>query len=350
MNIEVDGHKLIYHPERITQWKTTGDCFPVYVEVGLTNRCNHHCMFCALDYVEHGGADLDIEVICRNLENMASHGVKSIMFAGEGEPLLYKKIGQVVRTSKESGMDVAIASNGALLTPRLAADILPYLSWIRISIDAGNPKTYAQMHGTREDNFEIVMRNIRTAAEIKRQKGYTVVIGTQALLTKPNLNELEQLAHRVKEEGADNIQIKPYSHHPSSKNDLSFDYTAAEEMRVRLEGIASENFQVVYRTNTIDKILGAKEYSHCHGAPFFSLIDAHGNVIPCNLFYGNPEFTYGNINEHLFSEIWGSERRKAVNKKLLDGGVKECRRGCRLDHVNSYLERLINPHPHDNFI
>jgi len=84
--------------------------------------------------------------------------------------------------------------------------------------------------------------------------------------------------------------------------------------------------------------------------PFFTLIDAKGNVIPCNLFYNLPEFYYGNLNEKSFSEIWKSEQRKKVIEKIKETKLSSCRAGCRLDPANKYLKQLKNPHPHVNFI
>ena len=42
---EVDNHKLMYHPERVTEWRERKDCYPIYVEIGPTNACNHRCIF-----------------------------------------------------------------------------------------------------------------------------------------------------------------------------------------------------------------------------------------------------------------------------------------------------------------
>ena len=39
----------IYHPERVSEWLRKGDCYPIYVEIGPTNRCNHHCIFWAFN-------------------------------------------------------------------------------------------------------------------------------------------------------------------------------------------------------------------------------------------------------------------------------------------------------------
>ncbi len=338
MKIQVDNHKLMYHPARVEEWKANGDCAPIYVEVGPTNRCNHRCMFCALDWLEHGGADIDSQVMYRNLENMASYGVKSMMFAGEGEPFLHKDTPGFIQFAKQRGIDVSVTSNGVMYDKAIAEKTLPYLSWLRFSVDAGKPETYSQIHGTRKEDFEKLMDNLKNAAEIKRQNGYQTTIGIQALLTSKSIDEIEMLAKRVKELGADNIQIKPYSHHPSSKNDLSFDFSQAEDIRARLESLGDTNFQVAYRTNTIKRLNEERNYNDCHGLPFFSLIDARGNVIPCNLYYGNSDFYYGNINDQLFSQIWQGEKRKQVLAKICENGIDQCRKGCRLDVINRYLE------------
>jgi len=350
MTIELDNHKLMYHPDRVQEWMEKGYCFPIYLEIGPTNRCNHRCVFCALDYLEHGGADIDSEILCKNLENMAKHGVKSVMFAGEGEPFLHRDISLFLRVAKESGMDVSITSNGVPFTNKKAEQCMPYLSWIRFSVDAGTPETYAEIHGTKKEDFEKVLNNIRYAVDIKRKNNYQATIGIQALLTNKSLSELNLLANIVKKIGADNLQIKPYSHHPASKNDLRFNQDDAEKLRGEFESLNDENFQVIYRTQTIKRLSQERDYKECYGLPFFTLIDSRGNVVPCNLFYGNEEFTYGNINQDLFSNIWMSERRKQVIEKINQKGIDDCRMGCRLDASNRYLERLKNPHPHDDFI
>jgi MoaA/NifB/PqqE/SkfB family radical SAM enzyme len=350
VKIEIDNHKLMYHPERVAKWMEKGDCPPIYVEIGPTNRCNHRCMFCALDWLEHGGRDIKSEVLLENLEDMAKFGVKSIMFAGEGEPFLHKDLSLFVKTAKKNKMDVSITSNGAVFNKEKAEKTIPYLSWIRFSIDAGTPETYAQIHGTRKEDFNRVLENIKYATELKRKNDYEVTIGVQALLTNKSISELICLAKIAKNLGVDNLQIKPYSHHPASKNDLSFNYEESEKIRPELEKLSDQKFQIIYRTNTINRLCEERGYRECHGLPFFSLIDSLGNVIPCNLFYNNPEFIYGNINQKLFSEIWKSERRQDILKKVKGEGIEECRKGCRLDVINRYLERVINPNPHDNFI
>ena len=53
----IDGHKLIYHPRRVTQWLDVGDnwqkarsAYPLYVAPPPVGPCNHRRPFSALYY------------------------------------------------------------------------------------------------------------------------------------------------------------------------------------------------------------------------------------------------------------------------------------------------------------
>lgn len=349
VKIEVDSHKLAYHPKRVSEWCEKGDCFPIYVEIGLTNRCNHRCIFCALDWVNHEGKDIDREVMLRTLKEMASCGVKSVMFAGEGEPLLHKDICLFVKKAKEYGLDVSITTNGVLFDKEMAEKILPCLKWIRFSVDAGTRERYAKIHKASEKDFDKVLENIKNAVKIKKDKKLQVTIGVQILLIPDNIDEIEILAEKLKGLGADNLQVKPYSQHPLSINKFVVDYSKLKPLKEKLNRFNDDSFEVLFRERTMER-LKERDYKECHGLSFFALIDAKGNVIPCNLFYDNPEFGYGNLYEKSFSEIWQEEKRKQVLKKIKEKSIEECREICRLDVVNRYLQRLREPHPHDNFV
>ena len=346
----VDNHKLIYHPERVAEWRENGDCFPIYVEIGLTNSCNHKCIFCALDFLESKGKFINREVMLKTLEELRKGGVKSVMFAGEGEAVLHPDICEFVEKAKESGMDISITTNGVPLTREKIERCLPNLSWIRFSVDSGSPENYSLVHGANSEDFNKVIDNIRECIRLKKERNLDVTIGVQFLVIPHNMGEVVKLAGILKEIGADNLQIKPYSHHPQSLNNLVVDAEGYNKIEEQLKGFNSDNFKIIFRKATAERIRGGIFYHECYGLPFFVLIDAKGNVIPCNLFYNNEEFTYGNLYENSFSEIWGGEKRKEVLRKLRERGCNDCRKGCRLDVINRYLHRLKNPDLHDNFV
>jgi len=350
MQVEVDTHKLMYHPERVAKWLEEGDCPPIYVEIGTTNRCNHRCIFCALDFVSRDESDIDKEIMIKTLEDMASFGVKSVMFAGEGESLLHRDISDFVKQAKRSGLDVALTTNGVLFDREKAEECLSYFSWIRFSVDAGTPQTYNKVHRGGRKDFERIIENIKNAVEVRNSQKLDTVIGVQFLLIPDNIDDVIELANICKRIGVDNLQVKPYSQHPRSVNKFVINYNAYSHLESELKKFESDQFKVLFRKRVMKSLGEEHQYKECHGLSFFALIDAKGNVLPCNLFYDNPEFTYGNLYTKSFSEIWRGKRRREIVEKIKERGIENCRRACRLDSINKYLNRLRNPQPHDNFI
>jgi radical SAM protein with 4Fe4S-binding SPASM domain len=350
MDVDVDNHKLIYHPERVTEWLEKGDCFPIYVEIGITNRCNHRCVFCALDWFEKNPRDMDPEVMKRTLREMAECGVKSVMFAGEGEPSMHRDICEFISYAKSQGLDVALATNGVLFDQEKLEKTLPSLSWVRFSVDAGTPQTYKKIHRGGSKDFDKVLANLRDAVAIKKKDNLPVIIGVQLLLIPDNLDDLVPFVKIFKEIGVDNVQIKPYSQHPLSRNRFCIDYAQYPDIEEKIRQFETLSFQVIFRSKTAQRLSLKREYQICYGLPFYTLIESDGAIIPCNLFHKNPEFCYGNLYDDSFVAIWNGEKRKHILQELIKNKTDYCRDGCRLDAVNRYLYQLKNPHPHVNFI
>ncbi|WP_292369196.1 radical SAM protein [Methanoregula sp. UBA64] len=350
MKVEVDSHKLIYHPERVAEWLRTGDCFPIYIEIGVTNRCNHRCVFCALDWFEKHHQDIDTGVMRRALQEMAKCGIKSVMFAGDGEPTLHRDICDLMTYAKLQGLDVALATNGVLFDKEKLEKSLASLSWVRFSVDAGTSATHKKIHRGGSNDFAKILTNIRDAVAIKKKNNLSVVIGVQFLMIPDNFDDLVPFIEVFREIGVDNVQIKPYSQHPLSKNRYSIEYDRYQSIEDIVRPYENSDFQVIFRSETTQRLMMKRMYHECYGLPFYTLIEADGSVIPCNLFHSNPEFRYGNLNTESFIDIWKGKRRKHILQKLTKNRIEHCRDGCRLDAINRYLWQLKNPHPHVNFI
>ncbi|MDD5012073.1 MAG: radical SAM protein [Candidatus Nanoarchaeia archaeon] len=349
MGSDIDSHKLMYHPERVNDWKKTDDCFPIYVEIELTNCCNHRCTFCGLDWAR-GKNIISSEIMYKLIDELADGGVKSVCFAGAGEPTLHKDLKGFLRKCHSQRIDSSISTNAVLFTKEIAEECMPYLSWIRFSVDAASSKTHALLHGTSESDFEKVKKNIQDAVEIKKKNNYPVVLGVQFLLLPENEKEVIEFVKIFKEIGVDNVQIKPYSQNPNSINKMNIDYQKFDYLEKELAGLSSEKFSVIYRGNRMSQLSHEQDYCECYGLPFFSIITSEGNVMPCHLYFGKEYYSYGNINTKTFKEIWRSARRKEIVEEIKKMGVSHCKKGCRLDSINKYLYRIKNPLPHDNFI
>lgn len=389
----IDGEKMSLHPRRVARWldarddwEKAKDVFPIYVEVSPVGYCNHECTFCGVDYMlaRPEKPQLKPDVMSRLLRDMADGGVLSVMFAGAGEPLLYKPLAEAILEADRVGIDTSITTNGVLLTEAFAkkAFVAERLRWIKVSINAGTPDVYAAIHRTKPEDFERVLRNLDVAVKTRQSLGSRCTIGAQMVAlpetsgtsrerplvrtTFPsNIATAEALARRLRDAGVDYLVVKPYSQHLMSEDTRIYSgtsYRDAESWAAAVRSLSTPTFDVVIRTTTMASVdTTDRGYDRCHATPFhWAYVEADGEVWGCSAYlgrdeggahYGDDRFRYGNVNELPFGEIWRGERRRAnwnyVRNEL---DITACRKNCRMHHVNRYLERVLEPGPHASFV
>jgi radical SAM protein with 4Fe4S-binding SPASM domain len=262
---------------------------------------------------------------------MGKHGVKALMLGGEGEPLLHKNSVDIIKTCKENGINVAITTNGGPMTKKFSEEALKYVTWVKVSIDAGNPEDHAHIHGTSNKDFDMILENIEDALEVKRRQGLKTEIGAQALLFDENMSSVEELAWRLSDLNGElnHFVIKPYTSHPYRK-ERDYEFTGDYS-----EMTFPDDLNVILRKATFDRLDIAREYVECHALDFWSYIASDGEVYSCSNFLGNKKYSYGNINNKLFSDIWKEKSTKDID-------MKNCRAICRMDKVNVYLDKVKN--------
>jgi wyosine [tRNA(Phe)-imidazoG37] synthetase (radical SAM superfamily) len=346
----LDGHKLMYHVERVNDWLKGDDVYPIYVEISPSGACNQRCVFCGLDFMKYQSRFLNTSILADRLQEMGVLGVKAINYSGEGEPLLHKEIDDIILDTKKAGIDVGVTTNGVFLE-RLFS-VLENLTWVKISVNAATKETYTKIH--RSNSFDRVMRNLHTIAGIKRNEDYKCTLGIQFLLLPENFDEVAELAQTVKDIGVDYFVVKPYSRHLQSNNTKydAIKYDQYFSLLSQLEELSDNHFNVVVRWNSMKNWDNPSHYyDRCLALPFWAHIDSGGNVWGCGNHLDDERFYYGNINQQSFEDIWmGGRRKKSLRWVAKDLDTSSCRVNCRMNEINSYLWRLTHPSQHDNFI
>ncbi len=349
--IRMDSHKLIFHPQRVAEWLNGENIYPIELEVGLTNACNHRCIFCAVDYTGYQSTMLDADLFRKNIKEFASKGVKSIIYAGEGEPLLHKNAVDLINETKKLGIDAAMSTNGVLLTKEASKECLASLTWIRFSTAAITDQTYEKIHQCRKGDLQIVLQNMQEAVRVKKDQKAATTIGVQMLLLPDNKDEVLKMAQELRKIGVDYFTVKPFSQHPQSGNILQVDYQEMMDVEKEIKEIETDEYKIYFRAHSMEKLACRREYTQCLALPFMVYIDAKGNLWPCIVFMGKEEWKYGNLYEESFVQIWEGSRRKELIRIFAEMDLeKNCRELCRLDEMNKYLKELKNPGPHVNFI
>ncbi|MEO5367555.1 MAG: radical SAM protein [Magnetococcus sp. WYHC-3] len=360
----IDSHKMVFHPDRTAAilaaerqgWDTARGIYPIYIEITPVGACNHRCTFCAVDYIGYKSVRLDTALISDRLAEMGRLGVRSVMFAGEGEPLLHKEITAMVVAAKNAGIDVSFTTNATIQPQGFIEEALPRISWIKTSINAGSAANYARIHRTRERDFDLAVAHMKSWVDARRANQLSVTLGAQSLLLPENADEMVDLAKLCRDHiGLDYLVVKPYSQHLFSETRQyeQLDYSAYLELGARLEPLSNEHFQVVFRKATMQNYMAAQRYSKCRATPFaWAYIMADGTVSGCSAFLLDPRFEYGNINEHSFQEIWeGARRQQSFHYMQAEMDISECRKSCRMDAVNRYLHQIAEQTvEHINFI
>lgn len=353
----IDSHKMQYHSGRVGAWSggQGSSVYPIYVEISPVGHCNHRCTFCAVDYIGYKTRSLDSRKLMEAIGEMAEGGVKSIMFAGEGEPMLHPEISLLVTYTRLCGIDVAFTTNATAMTESFVKKCLGAVSWIKVSCNAGTPELYSKIHQCDIKHWEKIWKNILFAVSERNALGLKTVIGVQCLLLPENASSLEALARQCKNIGVDYLVIKPYSHNPNSITQTYRDIEYRDYYNDVLKGLekfVSSKFEIVTRANAIDAWDSENRgYSTCHSTPYFwAYLMASGDLYACSAHIGDESFNLGNINDTNFHDIWQGEVRKKLIEKMKNFDISTCRKNCRMNSVNKYLWDLKNPNPHKNFI
>jgi radical SAM protein with 4Fe4S-binding SPASM domain len=350
-NLRIDSHKLIYHPDVVARWLRGENIYPIEIEVSLSSGCNHRCIFCSFEYMNHNSKFLDTKILVDNLSELVSKGLKSVVYAGDGEPLLHKDAPEIINKTKAYGIDVAMSTNGVLLTPEVSKECLKSLTWIRFSTAGITDQTYNKIQRGREGDLERVLSNMQEAVRVKRDQKLKTTIGVQLLLLPDNKDELVQMGKELRKIGVDYFTIKPFLQHPQNQHIIQVDYQEMIELGKSVKTLETDEFKVYFRSHTMKNISCDRGYTQCLALPFMVYINADGDVYSCIRILGRGELKYGNLYEEKFCSIWEGERRKEVASYLLDMDLDEnCGKICRMDEMNKYLHELRHPGEHVNFI
>lgn len=340
-----DGHKLFYQFETTYKLLTDQQVNPVYVEYSPVGSCNHRCLFCAYDYIGYQARRLDRDKTIASIAGFAKLGVKSMLFAGEGEPLLHPNIDEFIDTAHSNGVASAIFSNGVFFTPKRCDRILDKLTFIRISFNAGNEETYERVH--RKNDFNTVVENLKYAVKLKRKRGLKTDIGLQIVVIPENIDSIIDLAKIGGDIGVDYLAIKPFVQHNDQEGYQfaeNFSLDDVETILDQAESFSTENYSVIARKEAFRKY-HERTYDHCLALPLFGVILSNGNVYSCGPYLNNPEYCYGSIYEDDVEAIVHGEKRKKIldyAKSQLDCKTR-CMPNCRLDAINRSLWELKHP-------
>lgn len=351
--LRLDGHKLLYHLDRLMAWQGGERIAPIHIDMGLTKDCNLRCRYCYGKIQRLDRSVIPRDPLLRFMADAGAVGVRSVGFIGDGEPLLNPAVYDAVAAGRRAGVEVALATNGILLDEALIPRLLEQLTYLRFNLSAADPAAFARIHQGAPDLFATALAKIRACVAEKRRRALPVTLGLQMVLIPDDLDQVMPLVRLGSELGVDYLVIK----HCSDSEDHQLgvplaDYPNWEPLLRAAEAGTRPGYQVIVKWRKIMQV-GRKAYDRCLGIPFLLQISGNGDVKPCGFLFPKPGYLMGNIVTQSFREILASDRYwETIRQLATEFDVHtQCGTACRQDYINEFLWELVHhPPAHRNFI
>jgi MoaA/NifB/PqqE/SkfB family radical SAM enzyme len=334
-----DIRKVIYIDEvrKLNNDNTTVGSSPYLVEIIPTPFCNANCTFCSYELRNSQNTKdkniLNINIL-ENLIGQLSKSTKGIFIAGGGEPTTYKHLNKLISICKDK-FDVGLCSNYQNLS-YLSKDSILATRLHEWSIVAGDPQTYSNVTGNKEELFFNIENNIKYILDTCNDYD-NFVIG-KVLICKENYKTVNVILKYLEQFKLDSISLRLVNNYENKFKELD------ENEKNELLELANENkldkLIELIKYNKNEKKLSRNCYTITEG--HFVIIDCTGEVYLSVPDSTNDKYSIGNIKTKEWKDIWNSaEHQKIIselNTQYIEG--KCDLNSCRHYNSNYVLEKM----------
>lgn len=336
-------YKILTYPDILDKMVKDEKVNPINLEINLTNICNHKCIWCTYGYLHSNKDTLDKSDVKNVLDDAYKMGVKSITWTGGGEPLAHKDFLELSEYAAKYGFKQGLNTNGALLNYNIIKSLAKNFSYVRFSVDSGSVKCTIKCHQTGEKDFEKIINNIKMLCEEKKKLNSNIVIGYSFLIDESNIDDMVEATKIAKKIGVDYIQFKPIVNYYKDNNQFSSKskiWDKIEKNFAEIQLMQDEYFKVRILNHKFSNIKLQNEnfgrkYDKCCGCDLLASIGANGSVDLCCAYKGLKKWSFGNIKQEGFINIWNGSKRKEVKNKI---DINKCPPMCKADEINRLVD------------
>jgi len=308
--------------------------------------------------------DLATEAAFQFIDDLASFAQPILVLSG-GEPLFRPDIFQIAAHARDAGLTVALATNGTLITERVA----------RAIVDSGIRRVAISIDGADEATHDAFRRQAGSLQAALTGFGHLRALGMSmqinCTITKHNVHQIDLLYDKAVALGADalhmfmlvpvgcGVQIAESNMLPADQYEsvLNWMYDKSKLGRLHLKATCAPHYFRVMKQRSVAEHTPVKP-SHSHGKPTghghpnnmaamtkgclagssICFVSHTGEVFPC----GYLAVSAGNVRRQPMREIWASAPvfEKLRDDSQLEGkcGLCEYKRICMGCRARAYYE------------
>jgi MoaA/NifB/PqqE/SkfB family radical SAM enzyme len=321
--------------ERIAARTTAAEQDPICVYLETTNRCNLLCTTCPRTYEElEPPADLSWDLFRRIVDQLPR--IERAVLHGVGEPMLVKKLPDMVRYLKDRGTYVLFNTNGTVLNEKNGRALIDAgLDELRVSLDAANAKSYQAVRG--KNYFNRILKNVRAFRALQERLGCERP-RVSAWLTglKETIAELPDFVRVAAETGVKEVYLqrlvffeKDAIGHARPDQAL-YERTTREEAHYLDEATAlaralgltfSASGAVSEPGLSLKRAEDGSPWSMCRRPWTVMYFTANGRALPCCIApfsqRGYEHYTLGDATQQTLQEIWNGPAYQSFREALM---------------------------------
>jgi len=290
-------------------------------------------------------SEIPLTKLLEIVDSCKALGVKAIEITGGGEPTFHPNFVRLCHAIQYAGIQYGVVTNGASLTDE-KLEALHHATWVRFSIDAGTPGTYANTRRSKSNVFYRVHENIRRL--VGGRIGPNPLVGVGFVVSKENYPEILLAAMQAQESGADNIRISAVFQPQGAAYFDGIRKPATDLCRTARE-LRTPEFEVfdLFSDRVDDLTQGAPDYSDCYFSQLCTYVGADLNVYRCCVTAYNPQGLLGSLQDQTLEQLWTAPSNL---RNLKDFDARSCTH-CMFNAKNRTIAYLINRYPeHVNFL
>lgn len=339
--------KLLRHRHAVEAMLRGEVTYPISVELDLSNTCPHDCPFCSFGtsasqgYRQQTWVQFPLPRVIRLLEELAEVGTRSVTFTGGGEPLVHRHIAAILEQATAVGLQWGVVSNGVGLVGAARRLIAQHATFLRVSLDAGSSETHQVTHGVAVPQFHLILDHLRATRVLA---GPRLTIGASFCVMAQNWKEIYAAAKQVKDAGANYLEVRPTYPTDWRGDGWGIALTPEESAAAQVElqhaqaHLDGDGFRVIGMVDRFASLHAPeKAYTRCQIGPLMTVIGADGRGWHCCVQRGQPGFSWGDLADRPFKDVWLSEAHRALMANI---DVSRCPR-CRYDGYNTLIEAAV---------
>lgn len=366
--------KLAHHPEQLAAFREGRVLAPVQIHLMPTNTCSHSCGFCSYRLKNDDGTktwknskDFDDKLhvpwglLEQTLRDARAMGTKAIELTGGGEPFVYPHIDPLLDLIHELGFDLGIVSHGGAITAARAQAVgmTRGWKWARISIDASDRTTYAQMRQVAESQWDRAWAAVKNlAAERDQRADPEIRVGCGFVVTRENFAQVYRFCEIAKEHGSDNVRLSVrFGPEGNDYYGPAMLDVAEEQARLAKQYLEEDSFVVhdLIGERRANQAASVQDYEPCYTMRLLCVIGGDAKVYSCCTLAFAPDGELGDLRKESFRELWTRHASAnfdwfKVHQRCAVQCLYEKRNLAMIDMVNGATVTAGPAQPHRNFV